>query len=202
MTQIVPAILTTSDEDLKDKLKQAQTISNRVQIDVMDETFVPFFSTAGNGIESPCILEAHLMINNPNIAEYSNFDVIIVHAEACDDLGKTIFQIKALDIRSGIAINPETPITKIKELIPEIDQITIMSVNPGKQGQKFMPEVLEKVRFLKQEYPNILVEVDGGITEANIHQVVDAGADLVAVGHSLFNDDVFKENFKHLLKEI
>ena len=199
MTQIVPAILTTSDSDLDEKLKLAEACSNRIQIDVMNETFVPFFSTAGHSIDSHCTLEAHLMIYNPNIAEFSNFDTLIVHAEACSNLGRTIFEIKALDMRAGVAINPETPIDKIKEFIPDIDQITIMSVNPGKQGQKFMPEVLDKVKELKKEFPNIPIEVDGGINESNIHQVVESGADFIAVGHALFNDDVFKENFKDLI---
>ena len=117
-------------------------------------------------------------------------DILTVHAEACNHLHRNIQQIKALGMKAGVAINPHTPVTVLQDIIHDIDLVCVMSVNPGFGGQSFIPHTLEKIIALKQlitaKNANVLIEVDGGVTEDNARSIVEAGADVLVAGNTVF----------------
>ncbi|MEG1501484.1 MAG: ribulose-phosphate 3-epimerase, partial [Clostridiales bacterium] len=138
--------------------------------------------------------DAHLMIDEP--ARYLNdfaaagCDLLTVHWEACRHLHRTIQEIKNLGIKASVALNPATPISFLENILPELDMVVLMSVNPGFGGQKFITPVLDKVRALKQiideQGLSIDIQVDGGITAANAPRVVEAGANILVAGSAVF----------------
>jgi ribulose-phosphate 3-epimerase len=156
-------------------------------LDVMDGSFVPNISYGLPIIE-------HLMIVHPEkyIAEFkkAGADVLTVHYEACPHLHSTLQQIKAQDMKAGVAINPHTSVDLLKDVIKDIDVVCVMSVNPGFGGQKFIEHTYEKVRALKQIITNAgaatLIEIDGGVTENNAGALVKAGADVLVAGTTVF----------------
>lgn len=186
-----------------------------LHIDVMDGRFVPEI-TIGPGVlqaihdyvkdENPNQrLDAHLMINRPEdqVEKFvlAGADIITVHQEATDHLHRLVTRIKDLDVMAGVALNPATPLSLIEDIIEELDLLLIMSVNPGYGGQKFIPQVLDKITrasaLLKERNPHAILEVDGGITAQNIRLVVEAGAELIVAGSAIFGDDPEK-NLKSL----
>jgi ribulose-phosphate 3-epimerase len=168
-------------------------------LDVMDGVFVPNISYGLPVIEqisktSNKIMDVHLMIVQPEkyIADFkkAGANVLTVHYEACPHLHSTLQQIKAQGMKAGVALNPHTSIDVLKDIIQEIDVVCIMSVNPGFGGQKFIEHTYEKVRSLKQlitqKGSNTLIEIDGGVTELNAAALVQAGADVLVAGTTVF----------------
>jgi ribulose-phosphate 3-epimerase len=117
-------------------------------------------------------------------------DNLTVHIEACRHLHRNIQQIKSLGMKAGVAVNPHTPVDALKDILANIDLVCLMSVNPGFGGQSFIPHTLEKIRQLKQMITeqglNVLIEVDGGVTLANAKSIMDAGADVLVAGNTVF----------------
>lgn len=174
-----------------------------VHIDVMDGLFVPSISFGLPVIKSirPCsdrIFDVHLMIEKPEryIDAFvdAGADLITVHVEACTHLDRTIHAIKDRGILAGVALNPATPLCTIEHILPELDMVLLMSVNPGFGGQKYIPYVTDKIRKLRamiQECgKEIDIEVDGGVTLANASEVLDAGANILVAGTAVFKGDI------------
>ena len=168
-------------------------------LDVMDGRFVPNISFGFPIIEkvrkaTTKICDVHLMILEPgNYAEAfkkAGADVLTVHYEACPHLHRNLQQIKSLGMRTGVALNPHTPVSLLSDVLAEIDLVCLMSVNPGFGGQQFIPHTITKIRALKQMILerglHTLIEIDGGVTLDNAHSILHAGADVLVAGNTVF----------------
>lgn len=174
-----------------------------LHLDVMDGSFVPNISFGAPVIKSfrgvtDAFFDTHLMIDEP-IRYIDDFvsagsDLITVHYEACKDIKKTINYIKSKSVKAGVAIKPGTPVEEIERLIPDIDMVLVMSVEPGFGGQKFMPVALEKIKQVKEMCTSlgrdIYIQVDGGINTDNAKLVVNAGANVIVAGSAIFKNDM------------
>lgn len=171
-------------------------------IDVMDGKFVPNITFGFSVIEAmkrfaQKPLDVHLMIENPEkyINDFKNAgaDIISVHVEACVHLHRVLQQIKETGALAGVAINPHTSVETLKNVITEIDVVCMMSVNPGFGGQKFIPNTLNKIRELKkiilENNANVQIEIDGGVTLENYKQILEAGADILVAGNTIFKNE-------------
>jgi ribulose-phosphate 3-epimerase len=171
-----------------------------IHIDVMDGVFVPNISFGFPVLSAirkhtSKVLDVHLMIQNadPFLAEFKNAgaDLITVHLEACTHLHRTIQAIKSLGMKAGVALNPHTPVHLLNNILPDLDLVLVMSVNPGFGGQSFIQGSLEKVKELKilreQKKFNYLIEVDGGVNQHNAPLLKEAGADVLVAGSYVFN---------------
>lgn len=178
-----------------------------LHIDAMDGHFVPNLTIGplivealrGVKAETGCTLDCHLMIENPEryveaFAE-AGADFVTVHQEACVHLHRVVEQIHAAGAKAGVAVNPATPLSTLDEILPYVDLVLVMSVNPGFGGQSYIETSTDKVarlrRTLRQRgLDHVLIEVDGGIKPANVREVVDAGADVIVAGSAIFHGDV------------
>jgi ribulose-phosphate 3-epimerase len=187
---------------LGEQVRQVEAAgAQRIQIDVMDGHFVPNITMGPLIVEAVrrCTslpLEAHLMITNPQ--EYietfakAGADVIIVHQEVCPHLHRAIQQIRSAGKMPAVALNPSTPVFLLEDVLSLLDMVLVMTVNPGFGGQDFIPETLPKLARLRhmitERSLHCDIEVDGGIHEATIRQVVQAGANLLVAGSAIYND--------------
>jgi ribulose-phosphate 3-epimerase len=180
-------------------------------LDVMDGVFVPNISFGIPVIEqirktTSKICDVHLMIVNPeNLTEAfkkAGADILTVHYEACDHLHRNIQQIKSLGMQAGVAVNPHTSVTLLKDIIADIDLVCLMSVNPGFGGQSFIPHSIEKIKQLRkmidESGSKAKIEVDGGVTLENAKQIVDAGADVLVAGNTVFKSIDPKQTIQQL----
>jgi ribulose-phosphate 3-epimerase len=213
--QISPSILSADFSQLGVEIKRLEEGgADMIHVDVMDGHFVPNLTIGPPVIQAlrkQCALkfDVHLMISpvHKYIKSYADAgaDIITIHPEATDNLEASILKIRELNKKVGVSLNPETKIDLIRNFLDKIDLILIMSVNPGFGGQKFMPEVLEKVRELKkiQNEKNLDfdIEIDGGINFDNCKEVIDAGANILVSGTTIFksNNGDIKKNI-NLLK--
>ena len=213
--QISPSILSADFSQLGNEIKRLEEGgADMIHVDVMDGHFVPNLTIGPpviKALRKKCSLkfDVHLMISpvHKYIEAYSNAgaDIITIHPEATENLKESILKIKSLNKKVGISLNPESKIDLIKNLLNEIDLVLIMSVNPGFGGQKFMPEVLKKIKELKKiqklENLDFDIEIDGGINFDNCKAAIDAGANILVSGTTIFksNDGDIKKNI-NLLK--
>jgi ribulose-phosphate 3-epimerase len=180
-------------------------------LDVMDGRFVPNISfglpvIAAIRKATKKVCDVHLMIEDPGqyaqAFKDAGADVLTVHVEACRHLHRNIQQIKALGMKAGVALNPHTPISSIEEIIADVDLICVMSVNPGFGGQKFIPATLAKIKQLKAlitaKKSSALIEVDGGVTLENASSIIQAGADVLVAGNTVFASSSPIETIKQL----
>jgi len=183
-----------------------------VHIDVMDGMFVPSISFGMPVMKSirKCterIFDVHLMIEDPDryIDDFADAgaDLITVHAEACKHLDRTVTAIKEKGLLAGVALNPATPLSAIEWILPKVDMVLIMSVNPGFGGQKMIPYTIDKVRELKtmidKKGLKTDIEVDGGVNLQNVTDFLDAGANIIVAGSAVFNGDI-TENVERFLE--
>ena len=208
--QISPSILSADFSQLGNEIKRLiDAGADMVHVDVMDGHFVPNLTIGPPVIKalkknSSIPFDVHLMISpvHKYIEAFANAgaDIITIHPEATEDLQNSINKIKELKKKVGISLNPETKIDVVKKFLNQIDLILIMSVNPGFGGQKFMPEVLKKIKNLvdirKKEGTNFDIEIDGGINFENSKQAIEAGANILVSGTTIFksNNGNIKKN--------
>lgn len=180
-------------------------------IDIMDGVFVPNISYGMPVLKAISkhakkTIDVHLMIVDPDryIKTFADLgsDILTVHYEACTHLHRTVQAIKAEGMKAGVALNPHTNINVLEDIINDIDLVLIMSVNPGFGGQSFIENTYNKVKQLKQliadKNANVMIEIDGGVTNKNAKQLVDAGADALVAGSYVFKSDNQTETIKDL----
>ena len=213
--QISPSILSADFSQLGNEIKKLEEGgADMIHIDVMDGHFVPNLTIGPpviKALREKCSLkfDVHLMISpvHEYIESYAKAgaDIITIHPEATNNLEASIMKIKELNKKVGVSLNPKSKINLISTYLDKIDLILIMSVNPGFGGQKFMPEVLEKIKDLsaiqKERKLNFDIEIDGGINFDNCKEAIDAGANILVSGTTIFNsnDGDIKKNI-NLLK--
>ena len=212
--KISPSILSADFSQLGNEIKRLEEGgADMIHVDVMDGHFVPNLTIGPPVIEalkkhSSMIFDVHLMISpvHKYIEAYSNAgaDIITIHPEATENLKSSISKIKELKKKAGVSLNPKTKIDTILNVLDKIDLVLIMSVNPGFGGQKFMPEVLTKIKDLKkiqiEKNLNFDIEIDGGINFDNSKIAIDAGANILVSGTTIFksNNGDIKKNIELL----
>ena len=213
--QISPSILSADFSQLGNEIKRLEEGgADMIHVDVMDGHFVPNLTIGPpviKALKKHCSIkfDVHLMIApvHKYIEAYSDAgaDIITIHPEATDNLESSILKIKSLNKKVGVSLNPESKIDLIKDYLKKIDLVLIMSVNPGFGGQKFMPEVLDKIKQLKEiqsrDNMNFDIEIDGGINFDNCQLAIEAGANILVSGTTVFksNNGDIKKNI-NLLK--
>ncbi len=202
--KIAPSILSANFAFLQEEIDKVSN-ADYLHIDVMDGHFVPNITLGPvviKNIKTDLVKDVHLMIENPiNFTEEffrSGADIITVHYESCKNILETIDKIHSFGIKAGISIKPETKYEDIIDLIPSIDMILIMTVNPGFGGQKFIPEVLGKIKKLREMFPEIDIEVDGGINEETAKIAKESGANIFVSGSYIFNSESPRESIEKL----
>jgi len=205
--EIIPAIIAKTQDELDNLIDKLGVLVETAQLDIMDNRFVPNISLFFNFKlpKSSLKFEAHLMIEDPEIwieKNYQKVDTILIHYESCNNPKKIIDEVKKRKKRVGFVLNPETPIKNILGFIDDIDQVLIMTVNPGFYGSPFLPEMLDKIRELRDIKPNIDIEVDGGITDKTIDLVNKAGANMFVSGSYIMKSDNVRKSIYNLKKII
>ena len=200
MAIIAPSLLSANFLNLQkdcDMLNQSK--ADWYHLDVMDGRFVPNISFGPMIVEffrkaTSKVCDVHLMIQQPekyvDTFYKAGADIITVHLEASTHLHRTIQHIKQLGMQAGVAINPHTPVALLKDILGDIDMVCLMSVNPGFGGQKFIPQTLNKISTLKtmilENNYSVKIEIDGGVTMENASAILNAGADILVAGNTVF----------------
>ena len=210
MVKLAPSILSADFSRLLEHVQEVEKAGvEYLHVDVMDGHFVPNISFGAPILKSlkgktNLFLDVHLMIENPDafIADFveAGANLINVHIEACTHIHRTIQLIKSYGVKAGVTLNPGTPLSSIEEILPELDMVLLMSVNPGFGGQGYIPSSTNKIKRLKamidQNGFNCDIQVDGGINLNNIKEVVDAGANVIVAGSAIFNTPDINETVK------
>ena len=194
--EVVPSILSADPGRLAEQVKEAEAAgADRIQVDVMDGHFVPNLTFGPLIVEAvrkatSLPIEAHLMIERPELFleafAKAGATLIEVQVEATKSLYRTVQTIKELGAQAGVAINPATPVDDLREILPYVDLVNVMTVEPGFGGQKFIPHSPEKIRRLRSISADVEIEVDGGIDARSAPLVVAAGATVLVAGSSVY----------------
>ncbi|MBN8568831.1 MAG: ribulose-phosphate 3-epimerase [Ignavibacteria bacterium] len=211
MKYLCPSLLSADFSKLKEEIKEVEKAgADILHCDIMDGNFVPNISFGPSIVKqvnamTDLPLDVHLMINEPTkyIKDFADAgaDYISVHYENNYHLNRVINQIKDAGVKAGVVLNPATSINVLEYILPYVDYVLLMSVNPGFGGQKFIPNVLDKVKALKNQITerglNCKIEIDGGVDLGNIKELSDAGVDMFVCGNSVFGSkdraDVIKK---------
>ncbi len=192
LIKVVPAILTEDAVAFSKMVREASSYTDFVQVDIMDGQFVPSKSITWEqikGMPPGLNWEVHLMVKHPE-AQLANFkkagaDKAIFHYEATSDPEMVIETARNLGMETGLAVNPETPVTAILPWTAKVDSVLFLSVHPGFYGAKFLPEVLEKIIELRYVRPQLTIGIDGGVKENNIKQIARTGVNEICVGSAI-----------------
>lgn len=207
---IAPSLLAADFSKLKEEVKAIEnTKAKWLHLDVMDGNFVPNISFGADIVkairkDSNLYFDAHLMIENPewyiDTMADAGVQSISIHVEATKHLDRALQLIKARDLKAGVAINPATDITFLDNIYEKLDLILIMTVNPGFGGQKFLNQMIEKIRKVRNKFPHIDIQVDGGINNETAKLVIEAGANILVAGSYVFSGN-YSEKVNSLLNE-
>lgn len=201
MIKLAPSILSADFGRLADHVGEALAAgADWLHIDVMDGHFVPNITIGPLVVEAlrrqfDVPLDVHLMIANPDqyleAFAQAGADYITVHVETCPHLHRTVQAIKALNVKAGVTLNPATPLTTVEPILPDVDLLLVMSVNPGFGGQQYIPASTARIEQLRQlrdsHNPAALISVDGGVKPDNAPTIIAAGADVLVAGSAIFN---------------
>ena len=201
--KLAPSILAADFTRLGEQVRAVDEAGAQyIHLDVMDGAFVPSISFGMPVIKSlreitDKVFDVHMMVEEPGryVEDMCRCgaDLITVHAEACTHLDRVVNQIKEGGMRAGVAVNPATPLSVLDPILGELDMVLIMTVNPGFGGQKFIPYTMEKIRSLRRILTErgfaADIQVDGGISSANVREVLEAGANVFVAGSAVFGED-------------
>lgn len=201
--KVAPSVLAADFAELGSQLRAvSEAGAEWIHLDVMDGAFVPSISFGMPVIKSirrvtDRVFDVHMMVEEPGRyvedVKKAGADVITVHAEVCKHLDRVISQIKEAGCRAGVALNPATPVSVLEHILDQVDIVLIMTVNPGFGGQKFIPYTIEKVKAVRrlcdERGLTTDIQVDGGISAANVREVLEAGANIFVAGSAVFGTD-------------
>ena len=214
--QLAPSILSADFNRLGEQIQRVEKAECRwLQIDIMDGMFVPSISFGMPVVksirkESSLYFDVHMMVKDPEryVEEFQSCgaDMITVHAEACRDLAETVKKIHETGADAGVAVNPDTPLSAVTDVMDQVEMILIMSVYPGFGGQKYIPESTERIRTLRRMLDekgleHVHIQVDGGINRATIDEVLAAGANIIVAGSAVFGSNI-EQNVRELQEKI
>ncbi len=200
---VAPSILSADFAYLGDAVKMInESEADWIHVDVMDGRFVPNITIGPPVVASirpltKKVLDVHLMIAEPEkfIHDFhkAGADNLSVHLEACPHLHRVVQLIKETGMKAGVAINPHTPVSQLEDILPDVDLVVLMSVNPGWGGQKFIPGTIKRIQQLKmliqQTGSRALIEIDGGVSLKNAPEILKAGADVLVAGNTVFKSE-------------
>lgn len=206
MNYLAPSILSADFCKLGEQIEEiGRAGAQYVHIDVMDGMFVPSISFGMPIVSSvrprtDLFLDVHMMVTKPEryVEEFikCGADSITIHVEACDCIEETLQKIKARGIKTGLALNPETPVSEIVPYLSMVDMVLVMTVHPGFGGQKYIPECTDKIREVRELISNqkldVNLEIDGGVNLDNVAMNLEAGANVIVAGSAVFKDDIEK----------
>ncbi len=212
MIKIAPSILSADFARLRDEIQRIEHAADWLHVDVMDGHFVPNLTIGPPVVRAikkytDLPLDVHLMMTNPDdfitLFADSGANYLTVHVEVCAHLHRTLSEIKKRGMKAGISLNPATSLAVVDEVLGDVDMILIMTVNPGFGGQKFIPASLSKIQRLRQrldaqQLSHVDIEVDGGISAANIHEVAEAGATVFVAGSAVFESSDPAETIRQM----
>jgi len=211
---IAPSLLASDFANLEREVTMInESEAEWIHIDIMDGVFVPNLSMGLPVVEAikrhaRKVMDVHLMIIDPSryihAFRKAGADIISIHIEACPHLNRDIQEIKASGAKAGVAINPHTPISQLENCIADIDVVNLMSVNPGYGGQEFLDITYEKIRqtaeLIEAKGSSALIEIDGGVTLDNARAILEAGANVLVAGNTVFSDPDPKNVIRQLRK--
>ena len=205
MPQIIPVILAKDLNEFTHKLNLLRPLQTLIQVDVVDGKFAPYLTFSDPEIIKQIAMppfELDLMVERPlkQVGAWAKagVEVFIFHLESKDDPWLVIKEVKKYHLKVGMSLNPDTPWQALEPYLGQIDCVLFLGVHPGKSGQEFIPEVLEKIKEFHQKYPKMPFEIDGGVTEDNVEVLAKTGATRLAASSAILKSDNPKEAFKKL----
>lgn len=216
MTRIAPSILSADFTRLGEEIRAAEAAgADMLHLDVMDGHFVPNITIGPFIVEAirkttDLPLDVHLMIEDPDryLKDFVSAGAayLTVHVEASVHLHRTVQWIKESGVRAGVSLNPATPVWSLEPILPDLDLVLVMSVNPGFGGQGFIPQCMEKIRTMRriigERGLTALIEVDGGVKPDNAREIKDAGADILVMGSAFFNSGDYASLMKSVREKL
>jgi len=206
--KIVPTILTDNFTELKEMIREVESFCDYVQIDIMDGKFTPSESIKLSDLsklKTPLDMELHLMVKNPlkildDFRIIKNIRRMIFHCEADDSLEKVIKEMRSFGLEVGLALNPETKVEKIIDLLDFVDSVLILSVNPGFYGSKFIPQALRKTKQIRKIKSDVEIGLDGGIKLNNISKILRYPLDYLCIGSAILKEKYPRKAFLEFKK--